>query len=122
MRQRRWRRRNTLAREYGFASWPALVHHVESLQPHRRMLQPAELKSDQPLMWSAGRGTNVWALFQACAEGDLPTVRALVAKDRSLARAHYDYRSRSISPCARTARAIPARARGVPQPVRRKLG
>jgi ankyrin repeat protein len=83
---------HALAREYGFESWPTLVHHVESLQPHRRMLQPAELKSDQPLMWSAGRGTDVWALFQACAEGDLETVQALVAKDRSLARAHYDYR------------------------------
>ncbi len=83
---------HALAREYGFDSWPTLVHHVESLQPHRRMLQPAELKSDQPLMWSAGRGTDVWALFQACAEGDLQTVQALVAKDPSLARAHYDYR------------------------------
>ena len=56
------------------------------------MLRPAALKSDQPLTWSAGRGTDVWALFQACATGDLPTVQALVAKDRSLARAHYDYR------------------------------
>ena len=56
------------------------------------MLQPAELKSDEPLTWSAGRGTDVWALFQACAAGDLRTVQALVAKDRSLARAHYDYR------------------------------
>ena len=83
---------HALAREYGFDSWPALVHHVESLQPQRRMLQPAELKSDQPLMWSAGRGTDVWALFQACSSGDLQTVQALIAKDRSLARAHYDYR------------------------------
>jgi len=56
------------------------------------MLQPAELKSDQPLMWSSGRGTDVWAMFQACAAGDLATVRALIARDGSLARAHYDYR------------------------------
>ena len=83
---------HALAREYGFDSWPKLVHHVESLQPHRRMLQPAELKSDQPLTWSSGRGTDVWALFQACAAGDLQTVQALIAKDRTLARAHYDYR------------------------------
>jgi hypothetical protein len=55
-------------------------------------LRPAALKSDQPLTWSAGRGTDVWALFQACAAGDLGTVQALVAKDPSLARAHYDYR------------------------------
>ena len=83
---------HALAREYGFESWPALVHHVESWQPQRLLLQPAELKSDEPLMWSSGRGTDVWALFQACAAGHLQTVQALIAKDRSLARAHYDYR------------------------------
>src|SRR3954468_23318049 len=81
-----------LAREYGFDSWPKLVHHVESMQPGKRMLQPAELKSDQKLTWSPGRGTDVWALIQACTSGDLETVRALIAKDPSLARAHYDYR------------------------------
>jgi len=83
---------HALAREYGFGSWPALVHHVESGQPERRMLQPAELKSDQKLLWSPGRGTDLWDLFQACAAGDLKTVRALIAKDPSLARAHYEYR------------------------------
>src|SRR5687768_1403514 len=56
------------------------------------MLQPAELKSDRTLTWSSGRGTDVWALFQACAGGDLETVRALIASDSSLARSHYDYR------------------------------
>ena len=83
---------HALAREYGFESWPKLVHHVESMQPATRMLQPAELKSDQKLMWSQGRGTDVWALIQACASGDLKAVRALIAKDPSLARSHYDYR------------------------------
>ena len=62
------------------------------MQPANRMLQPAELKSDQKLMWSPGRGTDVWALIQACASGDLEAVRALIAKDPSLARSHYDYR------------------------------
>lgn len=56
------------------------------------MLQPAELKSDQKLLWSPGRGTDVWALMQACASGDLESVRALLAKDPSLARSHYAYR------------------------------
>jgi ankyrin repeat protein len=56
------------------------------------MLQPAELRSGDKLTWSAGRGTDVWALFQACTAGDLQTVRALLAKDPALARAHYDYR------------------------------
>ena len=81
-----------LAREYGFESWPKLVHYVESLQPQLRMLQPAELKNDEKLAWSAGRGADVWALLQACAAGDLRTVQALIAKDRTLARSHYDYR------------------------------
>ena len=83
---------HALAREYGFESWPTLVHHVESVRPPTRMMQPAELKSDQPLHWSAGRGSDVWALFQACIQGDLPRAQAIVAKDPSLARAHYDYR------------------------------
>jgi len=83
---------HALARDYGFESWPALVHHVESLRPASPMLQPAELKSDQKLTWSPGRGTDVWALMQACASGDLDTVRDLIARDPSLARSHYDYR------------------------------
>src|SRR5262245_50499665 len=56
------------------------------------MLQPAALKSDQKLMWSPGRGTDVWALIQACTAGDLEAVRRLIAKDPTLARAHYEYR------------------------------
>ena len=56
------------------------------------MLQPAELKSTEKLAWSVGRGADVWALFQACAEGDLRAVQTMIAKDGSLARAHYDYR------------------------------
>jgi ankyrin repeat protein len=83
---------HALAREYGFDSWPKLVHHVESMQPHRCMLQPAALKSGEKLTWSAGRGADVWALFHACAAGDLSAVQMLIAKDSTLARAHYDYR------------------------------
>lgn len=83
---------HALAREYGFESWPTLVHHVESLQPARRLLRPAALRSDEKLLWSPGRGTDLWALIQACISGDLDAVRALIAKDRSLARAHYTYR------------------------------
>ena len=56
------------------------------------MLQPAALKSDQKLLWSPGRGTDVWALIQACVSGDLAVVKALIAKDPSLARSQYDYR------------------------------
>jgi ankyrin repeat protein len=81
-----------LAREYGFESWPKLVHHVESTRPEPRMLQPAALKSAEKLTWSSGRGSDVWALIQACMSGDLGAARALIAKDPSLARAHYQYR------------------------------
>src|SRR5690349_11507114 len=56
------------------------------------MLQPAELKSDKKLLWSPGRGIDLWNLFQACIAGDLQAVEALIAKDPSLARAHYHYR------------------------------
>src|SRR5262249_12516261 len=83
---------HALAQAYGFESWPKMVHHVESLQPERRMLQPAELKSGEHLMWSPGRGTDLWALSQACIGGDLEAVRALIARDPSLARAHHEYR------------------------------
>jgi len=83
---------HAVAREYGFDSWPKLVHHVECLQPANRMLQPADLKSEQKLLWSPGRGTDVWALMQACATGDLQAVQALIERDPSLARSHYTYR------------------------------
>lgn len=56
------------------------------------MTQPDALKSDQPLKWSAGRGTDVWAMFCACIAGGLDTVRRLLEKDLSLVRSHYAYR------------------------------
>jgi len=56
------------------------------------MLRPAALRSDEKLLWSPGRGTDLWALIQACVSGDLDAVRALIARDPSLARAHYTYR------------------------------
>ena len=83
---------HALAREYGFESWPKLVHHVESAQPERRMLQPAELKSAEKLLWSQGHGTDLWELIQASAKGDVKTARRLLARDPSLARANYEYR------------------------------
>jgi ankyrin repeat protein len=57
------------------------------------MIQPDELKSDKPLMWSPGHGTDVWALFCACIDGDLARVQQLVEHDPSLARCHYAYRT-----------------------------
>ncbi|HEX9106281.1 MAG TPA: ankyrin repeat domain-containing protein [Longimicrobiales bacterium] len=57
------------------------------------MYQPAELKSEEPLFWSPGRGTDVWAMFQAAIAGDVPTLERLVAADPALARCHYEYRT-----------------------------
>jgi ankyrin repeat protein len=57
------------------------------------MIQPDALKHTNPWLWSAGRGTDVWAMFCACVAGDLDTVKQLVATDPSLARAHYEYRT-----------------------------
>lgn len=56
------------------------------------MTQPEALKKSEPLKWSTGIGTDVWALFCACAEGDLRQVQSLLAKDPSLVRSHWCYR------------------------------
>jgi len=57
------------------------------------MLQPQELKTDKPLKWSPGRGSDVWELFCACVRGDLPAVKQLLASDSSLARCQHAYRT-----------------------------
>jgi len=58
-----------------------------------RLIQPDALKQHKPWEWSPGIGTDVWAMFCACISGDLETVKALVQKDPSLARANYEYRT-----------------------------
>lgn len=58
-----------------------------------RMLQPDELKKDEPLLWSPGRGIDVWAMFCACVEGDLAAVQRLASKDPSLVRSSHAYRT-----------------------------
>src|SRR6185503_6183653 len=56
------------------------------------MTQPDALKKDEPLKWSAGKGTDVWAMFCACIAGDLGAVQRLLKKDPSLVRSHFNYR------------------------------
>jgi len=56
------------------------------------MTQPEELKKDEPLVWSTGKGVDVWNLFRACISGDFEAVQRLIAKDASLVRCHYNYR------------------------------
>jgi uncharacterized protein len=57
------------------------------------MIQPDELKTAQPLLWSTGTGTDVWALFSAIVGDDWATVRRLVEKDPAIVRCHQHYRT-----------------------------
>jgi len=55
------------------------------------MIQPDELKKNEPLRWSTGTGVDVWQMFCACMSGDLKTVKSCVKKDASLVRCQYNY-------------------------------
>jgi ankyrin repeat protein len=57
------------------------------------MLQPEALKKRERLLWSTGSGVDVWDMLRACLAGDLPAVRRLVEKDRSLVRCQHAYRT-----------------------------
>ncbi len=57
------------------------------------MIRPDELKSDEPLFWSPGTGTDVWAMFCAAISGDLEAIKRLLNKDPRLIRSHYEYRT-----------------------------
>jgi ankyrin repeat protein len=87
-----------IAREFGFPSWPKLVHHVEVLAGGGFVLQPLI----RPVDLAAGRrwkGTagalastdDVFAMFAAVRAGDLATVKRLVARNPSLATVEYNY-------------------------------
>ena len=92
-----------------YAARQALRAHMSDLEKHfdsarpsknprfaeavRRMIQPEALKQQKPWLWSPGIGTDVWEMFCASMVGDLETVKALVTKDPSLVRAHYEYRT-----------------------------
>jgi ankyrin repeat protein len=57
------------------------------------MLQPDELKNDEPLTWTPGRGIDVWAMICASIAGDLSAVERLVQNDPSLVHCQYAYRT-----------------------------
>src|SRR5580700_10700196 len=58
-----------------------------------RMTQPPALRTKAYVSGvETVNGNDAWALFEACAVGDVPTARALVAKDRRLVNAQYWYR------------------------------
>ncbi len=52
---------------------------------------PQELQTEAWLPWSRGRGVDVWAMLKAAAEGDLPTVQALAARDAALLNCEFQY-------------------------------
>ena len=58
----------------------------------QRMSQPEAMKTNA---YVAGveklNGDDAWAMFKACAAGDMPKVKALLAKDRRLVNAQIDY-------------------------------
>jgi ankyrin repeat protein len=87
-----------LAREYGFASWPKLVRHVESVSRsgfvRRPLIRPVELSPGR--VWQLSDGTHaatedVYALFVAARDGDVTTVTRLVSRVPSLATVEYNY-------------------------------
>src|SRR4051812_44565147 len=57
------------------------------------MFQPDPLRKNEPWPWSPGNGTDVWAILMACRNGELDEVKRLLAKDPSLLRSHYEYRT-----------------------------
>ena len=88
----------TLAREYGFPSWPKLVHHVESIAGGgfvlRPLIRPVELSPGR--QWTLPDGTkaatdDVFAMFVAARDGDFATVRRLVSQAPSIATVEYNY-------------------------------
>src|SRR5215831_6236820 len=92
-----------------YAARRALRSHMSDLEKHldagrpssnprfadavRRMIRPEALKLSKPWPWSPGIGTDVWEMFCAVMAGDLAKVKSLVAKDPSLVRANYEYRT-----------------------------
>ena len=57
------------------------------------MIQPEDLKKNEPLTWSTGTGTDVWEMFSAAIAGGLETIRRLLDRDPSLVRGAYEYRT-----------------------------
>lgn len=57
------------------------------------MHRPEPLSRDDPLVWSPGRGTDVWAMFEAAMTGDVASLDRLLDADPSLVRCHYEYRT-----------------------------
>jgi uncharacterized protein len=58
-----------------------------------RLIRPDALTKDEPLVWSPGRGADLWAMFVAAVTGDVQAIVRLLDKDPALAHASYQYRT-----------------------------
>jgi ankyrin repeat protein len=87
-----------VAREYGFPSWDKLVHHVRALTTDASRLEPlirpVELRSGRPYTLPDGTvltTDEVFGMFVAARDGDLPGVKKLIARAPALAGVEYNY-------------------------------
>ena len=86
-----------IAREYGFPSWPALVRHVEAIGGglvRRPLIRPVELSPGRPYRLADGTDTttdDVFTMFAAARDGEIESVRQLVARVPALATVEYNY-------------------------------
>ena len=88
-----------LAREYGFASWERLVHHVRALAGSdefslKPLFRPVELRGDRPFVLANGsvaRTDDVFRMFVAARAGDISTIKSLIARIPALALVEYNY-------------------------------
>src|SRR5688572_8819801 len=61
-------------------------------RPAPRMTQPDEMKTKTYVYGvETLNGDDAWALFKACAAGDVPKVKTLLVKDRRLVNAQFWY-------------------------------
>jgi len=87
-----------IASEYGFPSWPALFHHVNELRGDGFVLgpliRPVELSTGRRWILADGAEVStddVFRMFAAARDGDLATVKQLVARHPALATVEYNY-------------------------------
>ena len=89
-----------VAREYGFENWAALTQYVDAVNPAtrgpttRQLIRPVEMEPSLTLRLPDGGSApadTVWSMFTAALDGDLPRVKALVARHPGLARYEQNY-------------------------------
>jgi ankyrin repeat protein len=88
-----------IARQFGFTSWPDLVHFVQATAASapfqlRPLIRPVELTSGRTFSTPDGNhfvADDVFEIFQAARGGDIATVRRLVSATPALATVEYNY-------------------------------